>query len=112
MRTIALAEGMDPDHSPSMLYTAVRMRVAERMRLERDRATTLYNMSCFGIVHGKDMSYWDVAGHLYPASYVKEQREAAQLRAMKAEQLRFLAEIEQHQAVEREKRKLRGDHAK
>ena len=110
MRTIALAEGMDPNNRPSMLFSAICLRRAETAQLERDRATTLFNMACFSLVRGKDMSYWDVAGHLYPRKYVKEQREKIKLDRMRAEQMQILAMFKQRQALAEEQRKLRGNH--
>lgn len=107
VRVIALAEGMDPDTSPFLLYRALVLRIAEHRELERDRATTLFNLACFHLVHGKDMNYWDVAGHLYPASFVRKQREEIVLNRQRSEQIRTMEAIRQFQMVKEEEERMR-----
>lgn len=90
VRTVALAEGMDPDASPVLLYRALRLRRAQTMRTERDRATLLFNLTCFHLAHGKGLTYWDVAGHLYPADFIRKERERAEMERARASQMATL----------------------
>ena len=85
-----------------MLYDAVLVRKADRMRLERDRAVLEFNLTCFDVCRGKDMTYWDVAGHLYPKDFVQRQRQAIMTNRMRAEQIETLEAIKQHMILTEE----------
>lgn len=107
VRTVALSEGMDPSASPTLLWPAIRLRRAQEMRSERDRAALLFNLACFHLAHGKDMSYWDVAGHLYPSDFVRRQRENVVLSRQRAQQMETLEALKQYQMVMEEQRRLK-----
>lgn len=94
---------MDASQPPTLLYGAVRLNCAEASRERRDEATLLFNLTCFGLAHGKDMSYWDVAGHLYPRDFIRRQRRREAEERQRAQQAQTLLALEAYAQRQRDK---------
>lgn len=104
VRTMALAEGMDPSQPLPLLYRAVELRRATERDRAQEEAALMFNLTCFGIVRGKDMTYWDVAGHLYPKDFVRKQKEKMALDRMRAQQIESLEALKRHMILKEEQR--------